>query len=549
MIRARRLLRLVGYAASIALPIGLILVLYHLSGLLPRAVRRDIIEVFLRVVLIGYAAAVLLLPLATAGLAAYLIRERQRRRRHPRLARLALFGASGLLGLFLLEGMAATWEVISNRLPNLPKRFADVSPADTFHVVVIGGSSALGEPYRPWLSLGQILTWQLEQALPGRRFDLTILARLGASLADMHADLQGLRRKPDLLVIFSGHNEFVARYEEERDIALNEEPASPWLDAVYRASLASPFCRLTYMVVSRNRLDGPPPLLSRHRLIDPPQCSPSEYAQVRADFGRRLEAIAAWCDQIGGLPLLVIPPSNEGGLDPSRSVLPPTVGPQERQAVARQMSEAENREPAQAQAVYGDILRRHPGFAEAHFRLARLLERSGDVSGANRHYIAARDGDGLPIRCTSDFQHAYREVARRHPSAILIDGPAVLRATTSHGILNDERIQDAHHPTLTGYVALADAALKALHARRAFGWNGPAPAALDPARCAEHFGMDAEKWATVCQRSSVHYARIARYRFDPSLRLSRSNAYAEAARRIAQGLAPEKAGVTGLGIP
>ena len=93
----------------------------------------------------------------------------------------------------------------------------------------------------------------------------------------------------------------------------------------YRASLSSPFCRLAYEIISKNRLDRPPPLAGRHQLIDPPLCSPSEAAEILADFRRRLEAIVAYCDQIGALPILIVPPANEAGYEPSRSTLPPSV--------------------------------------------------------------------------------------------------------------------------------------------------------------------------------------------------------------------------------
>ena len=71
---------------------------------------------------------------------------------------------------------------------------------------------------------------------------------------------------------------------------------------------------------------------------------------------------------------------------------------------------------AASAARYAAILERHPGFAEAHFRLARLLERQGRVTEAGRHYLAALDHDGLPIRCPAPFRAAYEEVATPAPS-------------------------------------------------------------------------------------------------------------------------------------
>src|SRR3954449_11556483 len=107
------------------------------------------------------------------------------------------------------------------------------------------------------------------------------------------------------------------------------------MERLYRLSLASPLCRLIYETVSKNRLGGPPPPLHRHHLIDPPAVTPSEYAAILADFHRRLEALVAYCERIGTVPVLVIPPGNEGGFEPNRSVLSGAVGEAERDRVTR----------------------------------------------------------------------------------------------------------------------------------------------------------------------------------------------------------------------
>src|SRR5262249_56836944 len=127
-----------------------------------------------------------------------------------------------------------------------------------------------------------------------------------------HGRLAGTRRRPDAVIIYWGHNEFVARFEnsrEERDPGIDEEPRNWLLRQAYRASLSSPSCRLAYEIISKNRLDEPPLMSGRHQLIDPPLCSPSEAADILADFCRRLEAIVAYCERIGALAILIIPPA------------------------------------------------------------------------------------------------------------------------------------------------------------------------------------------------------------------------------------------------
>ena len=67
----------------------------------------------------------------------------------------------------------------------------------------------------------------------------------------------------------------------------------------------------------------------------------------------------------------------------------------------------ETSDPRASTVKYQAILERHPGFAEAHFRLARLLERQGRIEEAGVHYLAALDNDGLPLRCQAPFRAAY----------------------------------------------------------------------------------------------------------------------------------------------
>ena len=107
----------------------------------------------------------------------------------------------------------------------LPTQFPK-QPPDRFRIVVLGGSSALGEPYRPWLSVGPDRGLAAGAGGADRRFECEILAWLGDPLEMQHRKLAALKRRPGMVIIYSGHNEFAARYEEERDGWLDEEPGS-----------------------------------------------------------------------------------------------------------------------------------------------------------------------------------------------------------------------------------------------------------------------------------------------------------------------------------
>ncbi len=203
-----RWLRLVGLASGIALTAAMMLVLPPLLSMLPRPVQRAVTEGFLRVLLIAYVAV---LACAVPGAVAFAVRVYRARRRgvrRPWAARGLLLCASCLVGLVLLEASAVAWRAWVHRMPALPTRFA-AAPGDEVSLVVIGESSAQGEPYRPYISIGPIVGWQLGRAIPGRRFRVDVRARVGATLEDMHQELATLSRRPDMMIIYAGHNEFL----------------------------------------------------------------------------------------------------------------------------------------------------------------------------------------------------------------------------------------------------------------------------------------------------------------------------------------------------
>ena len=147
----------------------------------------------------------------------------------------------------------------------------------------------------------------------------------------------------------------------------------------------------------------------------------------------------------------------------------------------------------------------------------------------------------MPLRCPEAFRQAYRDVAARHPSVVLVDSARVLEPLSPHGILDDHMYHDAQHPTLLGYIALAQDLLRQLRERHAFG-SVPTPVpTIDPAECARHFGLEREQWVRVCERSAWFYRVTAYIRYDPRSRKEREEAY-QAGRQAGQGGSVSRAG-------
>ena len=579
-----------GYAASQLGPAWF----GSLSGRETAALRKQSAILFVDGMLIAYPLAVLASVLGAVVLTYLGVRRRSQRRpdgsrpaqRNPLQMRLLLLCFSTLLSLAALEAGAALWRSRLNRSPDLPAvvparesgkggvpdgsadpglptRFqgqpsASADAARPLRILVIGESSAHGEPYHPWLSVAQIVAWRLEKVFPGRSIEVDMWAIGGATLKIMHEKLAGLTYRPDALMVYVGHNEFQGRYAWMRDVDhyLDDHLAplgAAGLSRLTRALRFSPLYQLLDETRERQQIDSLPPRVVTRELVDHPLCTVAESKAIADDFRRRLESIAVYCESIGTLPIYVIPPGNDAGWDPSRSILAAETPRAERDAFAREVTHAralEAHDPALARTIYRALVKRHPEFAETHYRLARLLEQTGLWGEARDHFVQARELDGMPLRCPEPLRQAYREVAARHPSIVLVDGPRVLEAKSRHGIVDDAFFHDAQHPNLHGYVALAEDVMKQLAERRAFSWPAGKPVpVIDAELCARHFGIDATRWAEVGSRDVWFFRAAAYIRYDPRFRNERAAEYLRAVAAIRGGCAPEEAGLPGWAMP
>ncbi len=505
---------------------------------------------------VGYpilAAGVILL----AGLAAIGLFTARRRRGRLRavLARIALVATTGLFGLCAAEIAVGFYMGWVHRAPRLAMRDSPAPQAgssDDVSIVIVGESSAEGVPYRDWLSAGRVVVWQLRRLFPQRMFHIEVQARAGWTLEQMHQKLAESRHRPGALILYAGHNEFASRDHWSGEVPYYVDdplPAWPLRLADWSAS-RSPVCRLIREAFDRE-LVAARPAGGNRRLVDSPAHRPAQFEQRLADFRSRLDAILADLKAAGVLTVVIVPPGNDAGFEPSRSILPPETLRPEREAFAAAVLQARALEATDRPASiarYRALIARQPGFAETHFRLARLLEAASAWDEAYREYAAARDLDGHPMRCLSAFQEAMRELTALH-GAILVDGQAVLRARHPHGLLNDDLFNDAMHPSFEGHVALGEAVLAGLKDRGAFRWPPDLPApTIDLSKCARHFDVTTATWKEVCRFAVGFYRTTAAIRFDPAERAAKADRYEAELRRLEKGADAERGDCPGIGV-
>ena len=391
---------------------------------------------------------------------------------------------------------------------DLPERFAEPESANELTLAVLGESSAFGTPFERWFSIGKIVAWQLELAVPGRKVRVEMLARRADTLADQYRRLARLSKRPDALIVYCGHNEFLNDVPWFRTVIHYHDEEPPLVRRIDElAGRVSPLCGLLRKTADKFRAAVMPTRDARHySLVDSPAYTAAEYAANLSNFRRRLESIARWCQawvcwRSSSCRRRTTPAGTRTGRSCQRK-------PRGRRSdeFAREFLAAgdlEDSRPAQAVARYRRLLSQQPTFAETHYRLGRLLENAGAWEEAYECYVRARDFDGLPSRCVTAFQDVYHEVAAHH-DCLVVDGQALFHAIGPHGLLDDHLFQDGVHPSLRGHVALAQGVLDAIQASGALGWPKAQPSRrVDVAECAAHFGLEAADWRAIADMSCV----------------------------------------------
>ena len=148
------------------------------------------------------------------------------------------------------------------------------------------------------------------------------------------------RQRPDAVILYAGHNEFASRFGWSWEVPYYQDDPHPWWLFRLAASLAarSPLCRLLRESRDQALVAAPPP--SRLcLLVDVPSCTAEQYRERLEDFRRRVELILADLKAAGVLTIVIVPPGNDAGFDPDRSVLPPETPREEREAFSRAFHE------------------------------------------------------------------------------------------------------------------------------------------------------------------------------------------------------------------
>lgn len=435
-----------------------------------------------------------------------------------------------VIGVALSESTCG-WLLRQERILTFPDQLP-ASPENELHLVAIGGSSMLGHPYEPKYGIAEVAAWRLRQLYPDRIVRLTNLAIGGLNLREAMGRLHRLETRPDLLLVYSGHNEFF------RDLEDAERTAESPFRVLDPLLMNSPTFVLTYRLLSHRaavkelKKDLAKNInLSGSTLIRDHIVPVSIYQERLVRFRTHLSQLGEYCRRENIATIWFVPAGNEADWDPNRSSLSTFQTAEAERQLQGQYQKANQLEAAgaftAAISIYERGLQKHPELAEFHYRLGQCLLKLDRDEEAAHHLRRALDTDGHPIRANADYRKIITEVARES-GVPLIDSPSHLRRHTARGILDRTLFHDNVHPTLKTLFLLGTAACETIETDSGLQAQMGMPetlAAPDFEQSLADAGITADDISLACARIAFGVRWLTRCRFDATWRLHQAEQF------------------------
>ena len=375
-------------------------------------------------------------------------------------------GFSSIRPLFVLNDEATEYEIAETRYPLFqPDSFLADKPADGFRIFCLGGSTVQGRPYSIETSFSSWLEMSLRSACSDQNWEVVNCGGVSyASYRLVPILKEILEYEPDLIVLYTGHNEFL---EDRTYEAVKQKPQ--WLLSFHETLSSFKTYRFFRSLFVQHKASGSANPTARQML-------PVE-VEAELDFQNGLEfyerddrwregvvthfefnlAQMAKMARTAGTPLILVNPvSNLKGTPPFKSEFRQTVPLEVRQEIdslATGRSGTFTSVNQEAERLR-ELLKLAPDYAELPYRLGQCLVAQEQWEAAHQLLIQAKDSDICPLRMLEPMHAVIFQTARKFDLP-LVDVRSYFEERSVGGIPGDQFLLDHVHPTIFGHQCIA----------------------------------------------------------------------------------------------
>ncbi|MFV1965018.1 MAG: hypothetical protein ACC628_06315 [Pirellulaceae bacterium] len=374
--------------------------------------------------------------------------------------------------LFELNTNANRFETSEKRLAFFCRdSFAAEKARNEYRIFCLGGSTVQGRPYAIETSFTTWLELSLQAADARRRWEVVNCGGVSyASYRLINILREVLHYDPDLVIVYTGHNEFLEdrSYQNVKQTPRLVATMHGWLSHSHFYNV----CRAGWLHLRGARIgETKPPATQLPAEVD----AVLDYRDGLRWYGRdddwqrdvvehfqfSLERMVRVAETAGVPFVFVNPVSNLKDCPPfkaeNRGDLSPRVLAEFDTLWGRAKSldaEQEVQRLAYVQAAIA-IDHRHAG---AHFLKGHCLLAQRRFAEAKESFLHAKDEDLCPLRMIEPLHAAIRRVASRHGTP-WVDVRQLFEEHTADGIPGKELMLDHVHPRISGHQMVASALL------------------------------------------------------------------------------------------
>lgn len=348
-------------------------------------------------------------------------------------------------------------------------------PENGFRFFTLGGSSSYGYPRGAEVAFPAILTELLAASHPGLFIEGVNASGISYGMHRLNIVAEELvQYEPDLLIVYSGHNEFIEPgfFESLKSRGVAREGlefalAQSRLYALMRSAIIS-------ARDSENLDSSSGSTVGRQVRRDQTQIyTLEEKERIVKLYREGLERLVELAQSKGVRVLLATIPANLQGWRPEAST---GSGENHRQWVEAQTTGRRLMKQDNYQAAVQSLERAvqmEPGHADTHFDLGICYEKLGQWEEARKSYQAACNYDASPIRRIDGINQVIRDVALEK-NTLFVDVDKLFEQQSEHGLVGYQLIEDYVHPTLIAHEAIAWEMWKVIEASGLLGQVGEA---------------------------------------------------------------------------
>ena len=331
---------------------------------------------------------------------------------------------------------------------------------ETFRIFCLGASASAGWPHPSQEIYSKYLEEALARAYPGRKIEvINVSAHSYPTYRVRMIFEEILELRPDLLIIYSGDNEFI----EPRVYSIKERWFDPLVDLanhshLFRIVRGNPLARRWFPENTLLADSFAIPNASMQAQEAPEvRKNPDQFERAKKHYAFSIESMVKSAQERGIPVILLTVPVNLRDWHPNVSYQ--TLQGDE---LARWREHYKNgqaallkNDPDTAASELKLAAALSPLHGETHFFLGRALEMKEQFAESIQELSRARDLDYFPSRTLSDFNATLRNVASRYDNAKLADAEAAFWAASAPRAPGFEFFLDYVHPTQRGNLLVA----------------------------------------------------------------------------------------------